>query len=185
MKLDLETRQKITHLTQDWLKRATAMYQADLAAKNMTFPRVDVDFNQRGHIAGTARMFRDTKGNLTRGVISYNPYHITQDIDEFFYEMVPHEVAHIVASTLHGDDTKPHGPEWHAVMSRFGVKPKIYTDIVVDNVPSQKREVHLYKCIGCGSQKVLGKKEHAQADRKGLRCAKCGEPMFLDRQVTL
>ena len=184
MDLDIETRDKVVNFTHYWLKRASDMFQQELSERGVSLPKVDVDFNQRGQIAATAKMYPDENDHIVSAIISYNPYHVTKDINEIYYNIVPHEVAHIVTGSLYGN-VKPHGPEWASVMKRFGVKPEVTTDVVVMNPPTRKRNLHLYKCIGCGHQKVLTNKEALRAEEHGLECENCGEPMFQNRKVTL
>lgn len=185
MELSQETRQKISLYTQDWIKRARAMYQLELEKKGYDrLPPISIDFNKRGNAAASVIIDRNGNGKPTAITVSYNPYFFDKDPNTFYYETIPHEIAHVIVAVLY-DDVKPHGMEWQGVMKRFGIKPKEFTDTVVDNVPDKKRHLYMYKCIGCGHKRVLGEREHKQAERKGITCENCGEPMFLEKKTTL
>ena len=71
------------------------------------FKRPQYLFNQRGRSAGTA--------HLQRNLIKFNATLFEQNQDAFFEQVVPHEVAHLIAYQLYGK-VRPHGKEWQHVM---------------------------------------------------------------------
>ncbi|MEI6896118.1 MAG: SprT family zinc-dependent metalloprotease [Psychromonas sp.] len=71
------------------------------------FKRPDYLFNQRGKAAGTA--------HLQRNLIKINPTLFIKNKDVFFKQVMPHEVAHLLAFQLYGR-VRPHGKEWQYVM---------------------------------------------------------------------
>ena len=67
-------------------------------------------FNQRGRSAGTA--------HLQKNLIKFNPILFSQNRIEFLKQVVPHEVAHIIAYQKYGK-VKPHGSEWKNIMKHI------------------------------------------------------------------
>ncbi|WP_191603251.1 SprT family zinc-dependent metalloprotease [Marinomonas algicola] len=74
--------------------------------KRFDFPTFN--FKQRGKAAGTA--------HLSKNEIRLNYFMYQQDPDAFLNEVVPHELAHLVAYSLYGAKISPHGAEWQRVM---------------------------------------------------------------------
>lgn len=75
-----------------------------------------VRFNQGGRIAGSAW--------LERWELRFNPILLADNEAEFMNEIVPHEVAHLVAFACYGK-VKPHGREWQHIMhSVFDLTPR-------------------------------------------------------------
>jgi SprT protein len=97
-----------------------------------------VHFNQRGKIAGCAR--------LQKNELRFNPTLLKDNISLFLDEVVPHEVCHIVAFILYGR-VRPHGKEWQSLMiDLFGLQPRTYHKMDVTKVQGKQFE---YKCE-CG-----------------------------------
>ncbi|MFP2770817.1 SprT family zinc-dependent metalloprotease [Oceanisphaera sp. KMM 10153] len=89
-----------------------------LAARHTdrNFEPARVCFNQRGRIAGSAW--------LERWELRFNPVLLADNEAEFMAEIIPHEVAHLVAFACFGK-VKPHGREWQSIMlSVFGLQPR-------------------------------------------------------------
>jgi SprT protein len=84
----------------------------------ITIPKPTVLFNQRGKIAGSAR--------LQINQIRLNPTLLTDNPDRFCQEVIPHELAHLIIYQLYGR-TRPHGKEWKSIM------------VEVFNLPAQTR----------------------------------------------
>ncbi len=74
--------------------------------REFVFP--DFNFKQRGRSAGTAY--------LQKNEIRLNYYMYQQNPEEFINEVIPHELAHLLAYTLYGSSIRPHGKEWQSVM---------------------------------------------------------------------
>lgn len=73
------------------------------------FKRPTYLFNQRGKAAGTA--------HLQRNLIKINPILFIKNRDEFFKQVIPHEVAHLITFQLYGSNVRPHGKQWQAIMT--------------------------------------------------------------------
>ena len=75
-----------------------------------------VRFNQGGRIAGSAW--------LERWELRFNPVLLADNEAEFMAEIVPHEVAHLIAFACYGK-VRPHGREWqHIMQSVFKLTPR-------------------------------------------------------------
>ncbi|OIN09228.1 SprT family zinc-dependent metalloprotease [Oceanisphaera psychrotolerans] len=81
--------------------------------REFSFPVVN--FNQRGRIAGSAW--------LERWELRFNPVLLADNETDFMTDIIPHEVAHLVAFACYGK-VRPHGKEWqHIMQSVFGLQP--------------------------------------------------------------
>lgn len=107
-------------MTADLQQRVLARVQEcmALAASELSreFAPPAVRFNQGGRIAGSAW--------LERWELRFNPVLLADNEAEFMTEIVPHEVAHLVAFACFGK-VKPHGREWqHIMQSVFKLTPR-------------------------------------------------------------
>lgn len=102
----------------------------------------NISFNQRGKIAGSAR--------LQINEIRLNPHLLEDNFDEFINEVIPHEVCHLIAFQLFGK-VRPHGKEWQSLMKAlYDLKGTPYHNMNVDKVSGKMFE---YKCL-CGPTKL-------------------------------
>jgi SprT protein len=100
------------------------------------FKRPKYLFNQRGRSAGTA--------HLQCNLIKFNPTLFLQNQDEFFQQVVPHEVAHLIAHQLYGK-IRPHGKEWQHVMQLVFKRPADTThSLDISNVVGKQFS---YQCL--------------------------------------
>ncbi|MGQ8365672.1 SprT-like domain-containing protein [Glaciecola sp. 1036] len=79
---------------------------------NMPIPKLTLD--QRGAIAGSAR--------LQKHHIKLNPKLYTHNQHYFEQQVIPHELAHLVAFYHYGR-VKPHGHEWQNIMQSCFKRP--------------------------------------------------------------
>ncbi|WP_340677114.1 SprT family zinc-dependent metalloprotease [Paraglaciecola sp.] len=134
---------------------------------NHSFTMPEVKFNQRGKIAGSAR--------LQKNELRFNPVLMKDNLELFLSDVVPHEVCHLLAFTLYGR-VKPHGREWQQLMREvFGRKPQTYHMMDVSKVAGQK---FTYLCA-CGPIQ-LSIRRHNKVVRKvqQYRCLKCGSQLI-------
>ena len=82
------------------------------------FERPTYLFNQRGKAAGTA--------HLQRNIIKINPILFINNREEFFQQVIAHEVAHLITFQLYGR-VRPHGKEWQQVMTKVFKRPALTT----------------------------------------------------------
>ena len=102
---------------------------------NHPFIRPNYLFNQRGRIAGSA--------HLQRNMIKFNVVLFLNNQQEFIENVVPHEVAHLIAFQLYGR-VKPHGKEWQTIMETvFNVEASTTHSFDVDDVTGKKFH---YRC---------------------------------------
>ncbi len=125
-----------------------------------------VRFNQRGRIAGSAW--------LEQWELRFNPVLLADNPQNFLTEIVPHEVAHLVAFALHGK-VKPHGREWQAIMvDVFGLEPRTRHRLNTEKVAP----VFRYDC-GCRIHKLsLRRHNSVRRGKKRYQCLHCGQPLM-------
>jgi SprT protein len=67
-----------------------------------------------------------TTAGWARGIhyhVNFDPILLSAYPSAFLYQIVPHEVAHVITEHIHGHDTQAHGKEWKAIMILMGLKP--------------------------------------------------------------
>jgi len=102
---------------------------------------VNTKFDLRGQSAG----YYYPAKNLIR----YNDYIAARYFDHFVKQTVIHEVSHhIVYQITRGYRVKAraHGPEWQAIMKRFGVTPDRCHDYDVSDIPGKRQRRFTYRC---------------------------------------
>lgn len=114
-------------------ERIEAVYQICEKRYNRTFPRPTVDFAIRGRTAGRAFYLRNH--------ISFNKMLLMQEGDNFIKSTPGHEVAHLVAHLVYGNEISSHGNEWRSVMIAIGQAPDRCHDFEV-----RTGNVYLCKC---------------------------------------
>jgi SprT protein len=85
------------------------------AASRTPLPQPTIRFDLRGQAAGQAQ-WRPGERPLLRYNLDIAQHHQS----DFLARTVAHEVAHLITAACHGR-TRPHGPEWCAVMAFLGV----------------------------------------------------------------
>ena len=154
------TMQQIVARVEQCLDIASAYFK-------QAFEMPQVKFNQRGKIAGSAR--------LQLNELRFNQVLMRDNLDTFLSDVVPHELCHLLAFRLYGR-VRPHGKEWQTLMREvFHLKPATYHLMDVTKVSGQKftymckcgpiqlsirrhnkvvRKVQKYRCLKCGTQLV-------------------------------
>jgi SprT protein len=157
--LSFNPQQLIIQKVEQCINHASSYFE-----QNFRLPKIS--FNQRGKIAGCAR--------LQTNELRFNPVLLSDNIDAFLEEVVPHEVCHLLAYKLFGK-VRPHGKEWQNLMLElFGVKGQTYHQMDVTKV---KGKSYSYRC-GCGPIE-LGIRRHNKV-LKGQQiyiCIKCRGPL--------
>ena len=125
-----------------------------------------VSFNQRGKIAGSAR--------LQSNEIRLNPVLLDDNQREFLEQVIPHEVCHIAVFQMYGR-VRPHGQQWQQMMTAvFGLVPDVRHDMDVSKVGGKSFP---YLCA-CGPVS-LSVRRHNKVVRQQqqYRCRTCGETL--------
>ena len=125
-------------------------------------------FNQRGKIAGSARM-RENE-------IRINPTLFFHNQSYFFNQVIPHELAHIFVFQIFKNTVKPHGSEWRQIMLEVFDIPPLVTHNLDTSVLGY--DSYTYKCA-CQSIE-LSKTRHNKvlAKKQEYRCKKCKETLI-------
>ncbi|WP_299077530.1 SprT family zinc-dependent metalloprotease [uncultured Paraglaciecola sp.] len=129
----------------------------------------EISFNQRGKIAGCAR--------LQTNELRFNPVLLADNTSVFLEEVVPHEVCHLLAFQIYGK-VKPHGKEWQALMIElFQLEPKTYHKMDVHKVAG---EMFRYQCQ-CGPVDLsLRRHNKVIKGKQQYICRQCKTTLLLD-----
>ncbi|NRA71378.1 MAG: SprT family zinc-dependent metalloprotease [Gammaproteobacteria bacterium] len=108
------------------LTRVEECYQLAEQQLACVLPRPIVLFNQRGKIAGSALLQRNT--------LRFHPQIYQQNLSHFLQHVVAHEIAHLIVWQKFGR-VRPHGKEWQAMMiSVFSLPPERTHQYDTDNI---------------------------------------------------
>ena len=136
-----------------------------------TLVRPEVCFDLRGRTAGMVRFPR-----AGRPVIRYNPGLLESEGEAFLKQVVPHEVAHLVAKILYGNRIRPHGSEWRQIMVALGANPERCHNFDTSREPVRRVRRFDYHC-GCRTH-LLSSIRHNRVMRGTVyRCLACGQPL--------
>ena len=86
------------------------------------------------------------RADVRQNVIRFNQTPLSENLDDFLRQTVPHEVAHLVNRTLNGQFVRPHGQEWKSIMQAFGLAPLRCHSYRVENSRVVKQRRHTYRC---------------------------------------
>lgn len=102
------------------IRRSTARYiQMARAAHGVPIPMPTISFDVRGRAGGLCS--RQDYGR-TASHIAINPILFQANQEEFFSQIIGHEVAHAVVNAVYaGKRVDGHGREWKAVMAQLGL----------------------------------------------------------------
>lgn len=136
-----------------------------------TFDRPLIRFNQRGKVAGSARL------NINE--LRFNPVLLVDNQQEFEKVVVPHEVSHILVYQIHGK-VAPHGREWRDIMSKiFGLSAQTRHQMDVSKVQGK---TFLYRCA-CGTVPLTIRRHNKVVNnRQRYICRACGNPLLHESQ---
>jgi len=125
-----------------------------------------ISFNQRGKIAGCAR--------LQTNELRFNPVLLNDNVTTFLEDVVPHEVCHLLTYKLFGK-VRPHGKEWQNLMRElFDVKGKTYHQMDVSKVNGASFG---YQCK-CGPIQLTIRRHNKVLKGKQIYvCRKCKSPL--------
>lgn len=125
-------------------------------------------FNQRGKAAGTA--------HLQRNLIKINPTLFITNREEFLQQVIPHEVAHLIAFQYYGK-VRPHGKEWQRLMTDIFKRPALTThQFNTQEVEGQKFS---YRCL-CTTHLLTIRRHNRVLKGNHYQCKKCKNILYFD-----
>ncbi len=129
------------------------------------FARPGVRLDLRGTRAGTA--------SPSRRELRFNLQLYRENPEAYHREVVPHELAHLIAYDLHGLRIRPHGPEWKMVMGALGAPARATHRLDVSRA-QVRREARPYQyACGCDVH-AFTRRRHRNAERGArYRCRRC------------
>jgi SprT protein len=151
-------RVRVITVGRELLARARAHWpHADL-------PDVRVEFRLRGRAAGEACARTATT--------NYNAELLEKYGDDFIVEIVPHEIAHVVAGRVFPGRIRPHGREWRTVMEFFGARASVTHGF--ETKPARRHGQVPYQCR-CDSLHYLTTRAHRRIRRGTVEysCRRC------------
>lgn len=104
--------------------------------------------------------------------IQLNAVLLTENLDEFEKQIIPHELAHLLVKHLYGF-SGGHGDEWKDTMRRLGLTPDRTHSLDVSNARTVKR-VQGYVCC-CGPHEVSTRLHNRIRRGAKVTCLKCGK----------
>lgn len=148
--------------TKYFLNLAESMY-------NVSIPHCNILFNLKGQAAGMAHFFYGDETHKIR----YNRALLEQEGEDFIENVIPHEVAHIVAQHVFGMRGKniAHGPDWKRVMRDFKVDPERCHDYDTSACKIQ-RKTYAFKCE-CQTHAVSSVVAKNIANGRNYTCNSC------------
>lgn len=147
------------------VERTAACYAIAEDQLRRPFPRPQVHFNQRGKIAGSAR--------LQLNELRFNPVLLNDNLQEFIDEVVPHEVCHLLAYQLYGK-VRPHGKEWQSLMrSLFALKGQTKHQMDVSQVEGK---TFSYRCQ-CQQHQLSVRRHNKVLRGVSYQCRQCAAPL--------
>lgn len=152
------------------LDQADACYDAAEAHYGRPFDRPEVYFDIEGRKGGEYRFHLKEDRHQLR----FNRVLLHQEKDHYLSQVIAHEVAHHVATILHGPKVG-HGPEWQSIMT--DVFHKVPDRCHVYDTTATMPEAFVYVC-GCDVKHPFSKAKHAKALRGNTyRCRVCKEKL--------
>ncbi|NNE43518.1 MAG: hypothetical protein HKN12_04875 [Gemmatimonadetes bacterium] len=157
-----ELQQRVRDVTAELLAKARTQWP------DARLPDPEIRFRLRGRTAGEAC----PRTALT----NYNQELLEKYGEDFIREIVPHELAHLIAPCLHPHRIRPHGKEWKAVMAFFGVPAKRCHTFETMPVASAGR--FRYHCA-CEKDHWLTRRQHRRRQRGHMvySCRACGKTL--------
>lgn len=125
------------------------------------FERPTYLFNQRGKAAGTA--------HLQKNIIKINPVLFINNKEEFFQQVIPHEVAHLITFQLYGK-VRPHGEEWQQVMITVFKRPALTTHQL--DIKDVMGKQFVYHCA-CTKHNLTIRRHNKALKGNFYRCKLC------------
>lgn len=138
------------------------------ASRNAPLPDPIVRFDLRGQTAGQA-LWRRGEHPMLR----YNLDIAQQHQSDFLSRTVAHEVAHLITVACHGR-TRPHGPEWRAVMAFLGIpNASRCHDYRLDESAVKRQRRWAYICDCSSHELSTTRHRRLQSGTTRYHCRRC------------
>lgn len=130
-------------------------------------------FDLRGASAGQFR------GGADGAELRFNSQLFARYFDDNLEHTVAHEVAHHVVFELHGRDihkrrVRPHGSEWRAIMTLFGVPAEVRHSYDLTQIDVRRERRVLYLC-GCREHHITLRTHRKMSQGQQRACTRCGQ----------
>ena len=155
---DIKQRAKMS--LRDWYRMACARFGPRIALPSISFD-----------LRGASTMAQAWVGE---NHVQLNAGALVADEARFSAEVIPHELAHLLAYRMYGAEIAPHGEEWKGVMKVLGVEANVTYDVESETESSGP---YIYACL-CGTHDISARRHNTLWRSKGtkvLECQKCGE----------
>lgn len=144
---------------------------AQIAEKKFktNFPLPLISYKLTGRVGGQAW--------LKKWEIKVNKKLMMENFDQYIYQTIPHEFAHLVAYKQYGN-VKSHGKEWQEVMKLFGLKSLRCHSYVLSK---SKRCPYEWRCK-CRSF-FFSLRKHKRYLQSTATCKKCKTNLIQHRKI--
>ncbi|KMJ45196.1 hypothetical protein AB204_10230 [Xenorhabdus khoisanae] len=132
------------------------------------FPEPSVTYQQRGTIAGSAR--------LQDWEIRLNPVLLIENQQAFINQVIPHELAHLLVYYQFGK-VAPHGKEWRFLMETVLKVPANRTHQFPVN--SVRSKIFTYACHCQQHELTIRQHNKVIKGKSCYVCRQCGEKLIL------
>ena len=159
--------------TRHYIQQASDYFQ-------QPFPDLPVLFDLRGKAAGMYRV------RYSQRVIRYNSFIFARFFKDNVQQTIPHEVAHYISDQLYGlRNIRPHGKEWKAIMTFFGVEANRTANYDLSGLPVRRYNTFLYQCA-CQNYELTSRRHNKVLRGQGhYLCRECGgKLLFVKKQDT-
>ncbi|MDX7991624.1 SprT family zinc-dependent metalloprotease [Xenorhabdus littoralis] len=133
-----------------------------------SFPEPSINYQQRGTIAGSAR--------LQDWEIRLNPILLIENQQTFINQVIPHELAHLLTYHQFGK-VAPHGKEWRFIMETVLKVPASRTHQF--SVHSVRSQIFIYCCYCQEHELTIRQHNKVLRGKSCYICRQCGEKLTL------
>lgn len=115
-------------------------------------------------------------------LIRYNSHIAAKYFEHFVQQTVTHEVSHHIVYQLTSKArtyAQAHGPEWKAVMRRFGVTPERCHNYDLSEIPSKRQRRFSYRCA-CMQHQLSATRHNRVQKGVSYYCKSCGGELLAD-----